>query len=377
MSTSRIHVMFVVPDLHIGGAERHLATLAPRLNRNQFRPSVICIGDEGELFDTVCRAGVEASALNLGGKKNAFRALLGLISRFRNDRPDVVIVRGFNAEVLGRIAARAAGVRHTIVWVHGFDFEHEHRSRLRNLLNLLLLRGTSSHFGVAESQRSYLTDGLQCPSDKVQIIHNGVELSQFDSRTDRDVLAEFGIDAGAPVVGIVAVLRPEKDHTTLFEAAQIVVNDFPDLRVLVVGDGVARKELESLALKLDLANCVHFAGARNDIPRILRALNVFALCSTKETLPIAILEAMACARPVVSTDVGGVSEMVAHGITGYLVPPRDPRQFAARLTHLLSSPALAHQMGLAGRRRIETDFTLDRSVKLTEAAITDIVYGRT
>jgi len=368
--------MFIVPDLRTGGAERHVTTLAPKMDPARFEPSVVCIGEEGELFGGLRRAGIKATALNLGGKRNAVRALRQLIARMRSEQPDVVVMRGYNAEVLGRIAVFATGVPHSVVWVHGIDFEHEHRSFLRNVLDRLLVRQTSSYFGVAEAQKRYLIDGLHCPDHKVRIIHNGVELALFDVRSDRGILTEFGIEAGQPVVGIVASLRPEKDHATFLHAARTVVNDFPKAQFLVVGDGTTRAELEALSAELGIADNVHFAGARKDIHPILRAIDVFTLSSTKETFPIAVLEAMACARPVVCTDVGGISEVVEDGVSGFLVPPKDPTQLAARLTQLLSCPDLVRRMGEAGRRRIEADYSLDRSVQETERAFEEIMGDR-
>lgn len=368
--------MFVVPDLRIGGAERHVTTLAPKMDSTRFMPSVICIGEKGRLFDALPQAGIEAAALNLGGKKNAFRALRQLVSKMRSARPDVVVTRGYNAEVLGRIAAVIAGVKHSIVWVHS-AVDIEPRSWIRKSADQLLLPWTASYFGVAEAQRGYIVDGLDCPDDKVRIIHNGVELDLFDTTTDRSILAEFGIDClGDPVVGIVASLRPEKGHVTLLHAARIVLNDVPRLRLLIVGDGAIRAELEALCANLGIANNVCFCGARSDIGQVLRAMDVFTLSSNTECFPISVLEAMACARPVVCTDVGGISEVVEDGVSGYLVPPQDPAQLAARLKELLSNPALALRMGQAARLRIEAEFSLERSVVATERAIEDIVYGR-
>jgi glycosyltransferase involved in cell wall biosynthesis len=155
-----------------------------------------------------------------------------------------------------------------------------------------------------------------------------------------------------------------------------VLNEMPRVKFLVVGDGATRPDLEALCTELRIAPNVHFAGTRGDIARLLRAIDVFALSSSMvECFPLALLEAMACARPAVCTDVGGISEILTHGESGYLVPPKDPQQFAARLLSLLSDPQTAHQMGRAGRDRVEAEFSLDRSVAAAEQAIEDVVFG--
>lgn len=368
-----IRVMFVVPDLRIGGAERHVTTLTPSLDSDRFSPSVVCIGRPGELFGDLRAAGVPAEALNLGGKRNAWRALRALVARMRSDRPDVVIMRGYNAEILGRVAALLSGVRHRVVWVHGSDFGVENRTHDRILLERLFSHATSRYFGVAEAQRRYLVDSLHCPPERVRIIHNGVDTSFYDPRSDRAALDEFGIPLDAPVVGIVAALREEKDHRTLLRAAEIAVQEIPNLHILIVGQGAIRPELESFAAELGLSAQVHFAGARSDVQRILRAVDIFTLSSVKETFPISVLEAMACGRPVVCTNVGGVAEAVVMGETGYLVPPGDAQTLALRWTELARDPDLARRMGAAGRRRVEEEFTLKRSVEKSEEAIEEMV----
>lgn len=375
MSRSTIGVMFVVPCLSVGGAERHVVTLVPEMDRTRFSPSVICIGDEGDLFPSLEQASVDATALHLDGARNIGRALRKLVLHMRRLQPDVVVVRGYNAEMLGRVAAMLAGVKRRIVWVHNV-VDIEPRSAVRKLADRFLGPVTSAYFGVARAQVRYMVNDLGYSSKKVRIIHNGVDPTAFESRDDRGILAEFGIEASDPVVGIVAGLRPEKDHATFLRAARIVLDEYPRAKFLVIGDGSLRAELEALSSVLGVADNVHFTGNRGDIVRLLPALDIVALCSLTECFPFALLEAMACARPVVCTDVGGVGEIVEDGVTGCLVPPRDPEQLAARLTQLMGNPDAARGMGRLGRLRVESKFSLERSVKEAEFAIADVVEGR-
>lgn len=372
MNGRPIRALFVVPDLGVGGAERHVTTLLPRMDPTRFTPSVVCIGAEGGLFGALSAAGIEARALHLR-KRQAMRALHELVAIARRVQPDVVLVRGYSAETLGRIAARVAGVKHSIVWVHNIG-DVAPRGGVRRVVDRSLNRWTSSYFGVAEAQRSYLVDELGYPDDKIHIIYNGVDPTQFAVDTDRSVLAEFGFGAGDPVVGIVAALRPEKDHFTFLRAARAVIDVLPDARFLVIGDGETRRQLETMCAELGITPNVRFAGLRDDIDRLLRAIDVFVLSSaTVECFPISLLEAMACARPAVCTTVGGIPEMIIDGETGYLVPPKDPHALAARLLRLLSDPQSAHRMGLAARARVESKFDLNRSVAKAQQAIESVV----
>ena len=369
-----IRVLFVVPALPVGGAERHVTTMLPRMNPARFTPSVICIGEEGELFSTLRAAGIEAAALRLH-KRQAVRALIELVMMMRRTRPDVVVVQGYNAETLGRIAARIAGVKHTINWVHNASGLVQ-RGTVRRTVDRALTRWTSAYFGVAEAQRRYLVDELGHPDDKIRIIYNGVDLAQFRTSTDRSVLAEFGFAENDPVVGIVAVLRPEKDHVNLLRAARTVVDELTNARFLIIGEGPTRPQLEALCTELGITPNVRFAGSRDDVARLLPAIDVFVLTSTSECFPISVLEAMACARPAVCSAVGGIPEVIKDGETGYLVPPKDPPQLAARLVRLLQDPLTARRMGRAARARVEAEFDLDRSIAAAQQAIEDVVSGQ-
>lgn len=374
MNGRPIRLLFVVPDLTVGGAERHVTTLLPRMDRQRFLPSVVCIGEEGGLFADLLTAGIEAKALHLGGKRQAPLALHKLIDAVRQQRPDVVVVRGYNAETLGRAAARVAGVEHTVMWLHNVT-DLKPRTAVRAGVDRALNRWTSAYFGVAEAQRPYLVDQLGYPDDKIRIILNGVDPGLFETGYDPAARDEFGWQETDPVVGIVAELSPIKDHATFLQAARLVVDQMPRVKFLVIGDGSCRSELERLSAELEIASNVRFTGVRRDVPRLLGGIDVFALSSLSECFSIALLEAMACAKPAVCTAVGGTAEIVVDGKTGYLVPPKDPRQLAVRLIDLLSDPVTARRMGRAGRARIEAEFSLDRSVEAAQRAFEDVVTG--
>lgn len=372
MRHSRIRMMFVVPDLCVGGAERHLVTLLTRIDPGRFDPSVICIGDEGAFFKELVAAGIPARALHLK-KREAHKALRELVAEMRAQNTDVVVVRGYSAEALGRVAARIAGVPHSILWAHNIG-DVKPRGLIRRVADRVLDRWTTGYFGVAEAQRSFLVDELRYPADKIRILHNGIATSQFETSADQHLRAEIGIAADDPLAGIVAALRPEKDHATFLRAARIVVDAMPQAKFLVVGEGPTRVDLETLCASLDLSHNVVFTGSRPDVDRILSAIDVFVLSSrTVECFPIAVLEAMAAGLPTVSTDVGGVHEMVVDGVTGFLVPHSDPRRLANRMLQLLSDPDTARRMGDAARSKVQSEFDLRRTVPVAEEAIEEVI----
>jgi glycosyltransferase involved in cell wall biosynthesis len=364
-----LRVMFVVPDLGVGGAERHLVTLAPALDAERFRASVVCIGESGELFDELAGTGVRAVALH--SRTRPLRALAALARLMRAEQPDVVVARGYNAEVLGRAAAALTRVPRSVVWVHNAT-DIVSRGRVRPVVDRLLEPVTSAYYGVAHAQRPYLVDRLGHPEHKVEIIHNGVDPDRFAPAEAAERIARraaLGLPEHARAVGIVAVLRPEKDHATLLRALRLVVDEMPEAHLVVIGDGPLRGELEHLARQLGVARDVTFAGSRDDVPVLLQALDAAVLSSTTECFPMAVLEAMASGLPVVGTEVGGVPELIDDGETGYLVPVGDPRAMADALVKTLRDPVRAAAMGRAARDRVVTAFTLDRSVAAAGAAL--------
>lgn len=371
MSHQPIRILFVVPDLDVGGAERHLVTLLTRMDRDRFAASVVCIGEEGAFFEELVTAGIPSRALHFS-KRDAVQTLRALVGEMRLQHSDVVVVRGYSAEALGRLAARIAGVPATILWAHNMG-DVEPRGRLREVVDRILDRWTTSYFGVAIAQRRALVERLHYPWAKIRIIHNGVDPAEFTVVSDPDYRAEFGISATDQVVGTVSALRPEKDHDTFLRAARLVIDVRPNTRILVVGDGPLRSRLEAKCRLLEIDSNVVFAGARQDVAHLLRAMDLFVLSSRTECFPISVLEAMATGRPVVCTDVGGIPEMVVDGINGFLVPRGDSRALADSVLKILSDPALAQRMGSAGRTRVEAEFDLAESVRRAEQAIADTV----
>ncbi|MBS9374375.1 glycosyltransferase [Rhodococcus sp. B50] len=363
-----LRLMYVVPDLGVGGAERHVTTLLPRLDAQRFTSCVVCIGEPGALFSDLAESSVPATALRRS-KRQMVRAVAELVREMRRFRPDIVVTRGYNAETLGRAAAFLSRVPHVVVWVHHCG-DPEPRGRLRRLVDRCLDPITDAYFGVAEAQRAFMTDDLGYPPEKITVVYNGVDPSLYGTADDRSVLPELGTAGDAPIIGIVAALRPEKDHACFLRAARRVVDVRPDARFLVIGDGPCREDLETLVDRSGLRANVVFTGSRDDIPRILRALDVVVLSSYSiECFPMALLEAMASGRPAVCTAVGGVPEMLVDGVTGRLVPARDARALADGMLELLDDPELARKMGRAARERVESEFTLRRSVEGAEAAL--------
>jgi glycosyltransferase involved in cell wall biosynthesis len=226
---------------------------------------------------------------------------------------------------------------------------------------------------VAEDAREVATRVEGVSSAKVVTIVNGVDTDAFRPTPDRGLArAELGVPTSGFHIGVVARLSPEKDHATLLAAFARVHAERPDTILTLVGDGPLRRELEALAGELGIGRAVRFAGARRDVARALAAFDVFALSSRTEGLSLTLIEAAAMGLPIVATRVGGNSEVVVDGETGWLVPAADPASFARALLACAAEPRRT-AMGLRGRERAVERFSIDRMTRAYEAIYDEVV----
>jgi glycosyltransferase involved in cell wall biosynthesis len=257
---------------------------------------------------------------------------------------------------LGRILARRrCGVLFTEHGRHQPDF----RRPKRVVANRFLLRRHDRVVAVGSAVRDALNENEGIPAGRIEVIYNGIPLERFEAAlAHRDrTRAELGIRHDDTAIILVARLDYLKDHATALRAMKRVVTKRPDARLFLVGEGPERQAIEAQVSALGLAGSVHLLGQRNDAPALVAAADVALLTSTSEGIPLTLIEAMAAGRPVVATDVGGVSEVVIDGETGYLSPARDDGALAARILDLASSPDLRRERGRAGLERARALFS--------------------
>ena len=197
-----------------------------------------------------------------------------------------------------------------------------------------------------------------------------MDLERFNpGPKSKDLLQSLGVPSNTPTVGIVAMLRPEKGHDIFLKAAALVLKQKPETHFLIIGDGDERKKLEGMAEDTSIKAYIHFLGARKDIPEILNLFDVAVLSSypVVETLSNAVLEYMAAGKPVVSTRVGSLEEVVDEGQTGFLVESGDFEAMAVLILKILQDAKLAREMGEAGRKKVEKEYSIEQMVSLTES----------
>jgi glycosyltransferase involved in cell wall biosynthesis len=231
-------------------------------------------------------------------------------------------------------------------------------------LNRLLTPITDGFIAVAKEHGRYLREVEGFPERKVFVIPNGVDVERFRPLPpDARLRQQLFLPPEAPVVGIVAALRAEKDHELFLRMAARVLRQAPACRFLIIGDGERRAELERLRQELGIGAAVHFLGTRSDVPELLALMDVAVLTSKMEANPVTILEAMACGKPFVAPRIGSISETIIDGVTGYLVQPHEEEGFSSAVLRLLQSPNVAKQFGAAARQRVVEHFSLERMVQ--------------
>jgi glycosyltransferase involved in cell wall biosynthesis len=245
-------------------------------------------------------------------------------------------------------------------------------------LNRLLTRITDGFIAVAPSHARYLIEHERFPRNKVFMILNGVDTKTFVFRPTvrRRIRTELGIGGRDQVVGIVAALRPEKNHELFLRVAQSIADERPRTKFLVVGDGPQRSALERLSNQLGLRGRTLFLGSRSDVPAILSAIDLLALTSHNEASPVSILEAMACSRPVVAPRVGSIDESVHHKLTGLLVDGHAVEAHAQAWLRILRDKSLRESMGQAARELVVQTGSLDAMTRGYETLIWGIYQSK-
>ncbi|WBX88152.1 glycosyltransferase [Achromobacter mucicolens] len=331
---------------------------------------MVAMRERGHHLEAVCQphaelaqrlrdAGFTVHTVNMDGAVNFVRSVAFVRRVAARGRFDVVNTHSRSDTVRAAMGARLARTPLIVRTRH-----------LAKPINSLYAYTWLAHRVIAVSRHVHrqLLDG-GAPPEAVATIHSPIVLPEGDGKGS--LRQELGLPGDALVVGCVAVMRTEKGHADLIDAFQRVLAAFPQAHLVLAGDGMPVFErLKGQVQALGLASRVHFLGRRNDIGNVLQAFDVFALPTHREAFGTAFVEAAAMGVPVIGTDVGGVPETMQAGVTGLLVPPRDPAALAAALESLLADPERRRRMGEAGRELIRGQglFSVDRAAQLVEAA---------
>jgi glycosyltransferase involved in cell wall biosynthesis len=369
-----IRVCHVITLLEMGGAQDNTLYTATHL-RPPFVPSLVC-GPGGMRDDDARRSGIPVTFVpSLVRAINPVRdlaAIAGLARIFRRVRPAIVHTHSSKAGIVGRVAARLAGVPVVVHSVHGFGFNRTQPAPLRALLVGLerLVAPLTTRFVLVS--RANLDLGVRLgvvPADRATVIRSGVRIGEFAAaaadpalRNGAGLRHELGIPAGTPLVGMIACLKPQKAPLVFIDVAARVAARRPHTHFVLAGDGELRPLVEARIREAGLQRRVHLLGWRRDIPRLLAALDVMVLTSLWEGLPRVLPEAIAAGVPIVATGVDGTNDILRDGESGVVRPPGDCDGLARGVEAILRDPEIGRALADRARATLP-EFDIDRMVR--------------
>lgn len=370
-----IKILRIIARLNVGGPAIQVLTLTRALNNERFE-TLLLHGQlaDGEADMTQYRGlDVPQRVLvpELGRELNPIKdisTLFKLIKIIRRERPDIVHTHTAKAGAVGRAAAAICRVPVIVHTFHGHVFHGYFSKRKTSLfvaVEKLLARVTTKIITISMLQKNEIRAILKAPEDKFTVIPLGFDLEKFKSCREQcagRLRAACGIPAAAPVVSIVGRITAIKNHALFLKAARMVADQRPDARFVVVGDGEDRPACEALARELKLEDNVIFAGWWEDVAAVYADTNVTALTSDNEGTPVCVIESLSAGVPVAATEVGGVADVVRHGIDGLLAPPGDANAVAAHILDLLNEPERARAMGASGSEAMLKRFSQKRLI---------------
>lgn len=356
-------IAFFAPELVSGGTQRHLLEVLKLIDRSRFVPIVIAAKSGGPLGSAIRAAGVELVELGLGPTmvgRDFLRCVREATEALRTRRVRVIQYFEWRSAMIALLAARRAGGCRIVAARRSVPKEQG----VQRWLAELAVRVADRIVVNAELLRPKGRAG-----ERTDVIPSGVDTERFHPTAgNADAKERLGIAPGTPLIGTVGRLEPRKGTATLLAAtAALRAGGRHDAALVVVGDGPLRAELEAEAARLGIGAQVRWLGDRSEVGAVLEALDVFVLPSRTEGMSNALLEAMATARPVVATAVGGTPEVIADGVSGLLVPADDAAAMATAIGRLLDDPRAAARLGAAARQTVEERYGARSMVRRLEA----------
>lgn len=364
-------------DLWAGAEVQLLALVDALVKRPDLECSIVLL-NEGRLASELRMLGVPVTVLP-ETKWHPGRLLRELTTYCQAGKFDLLHTHKYKDTILGTIAAARCGIPHVVRTVHGltepFRGFHAFRMGLYELCDSLAVRLKVERLIAVSSQIEQVLSRRYGPEKVVQI-HNGIRLDQVQRIRAPQVTRQLlGIDPAHRLIGTVGRLTAVKGHEHFLEAAQRLLRDRRDLRFVIVGDGPLLDHLQERARQLGVADYVTFLGHRDDTYDLIGAMDLFVLPSLHEGIPMVLLEAMALARPVVATRVGGIPEVITDSIQGLLIPTADPTALAEACRRFLDDKHLAERCGRAGLLRAQEDFSAESMGEKVAALYHELVRG--
>ena len=352
-------VVHLVARLPVGGMENVVVNLLRQMPAARYDSEVWCL-ETSDVQGVELRSHSEPVFEFDKRRRRDPWLFVRLAQRLRQQRVDIVHCHDELSWFYGAIAARLSGRARVIVTMHG---RRAGMSRRHVIEQRILARTTEKIVTVSDYLHAQLVDELAPKPARLVTIKNGIRLSENEGPdAPARARAKLGVAADVPLIGTVGELSTVKNIPLAIEAVGLARRAVPHLRLALVGDGALREALGRLATAHGLEDAVHFVGLRRDVPELLHGFDVYLCSSDYEGISLSILEAMAASRPVLATAVGGNSELVAEGVTGRLVPPRDADAMAAALIEMFRSPDRTRRLGARAQAFVHEAYSLERMI---------------
>ncbi|MGB8658693.1 MAG: glycosyltransferase [Candidatus Zixiibacteriota bacterium] len=359
----RIRVAHLISGDLWAGAEAQAAVLLSWLTKNPSLKLSAIIFNEGRLSQKLKCLGIPVYVFE-EKRHNPFWLFMKVKQVLSKDKVQILHTHRYKENIIGGLASLFSGVPYRVKTVHGLDEPFRGIKKMKaNFYNSLDKWTTKFTFHKIIAVSSHIGERLkkQHPGPPIVWIHNCVDLQKIKvSKSKIEVKRNLGVKEDSPLIGTAGRLVPVKGLDYLLKATTIMLRKFPDLKVLIIGEGADRKNLERLASELGVETKVTFAGQREDVYDLISAMDLFILPSLSEGIPMALLETLALGVPVVASNVGGITEVLVHGQTGFLVPARDETALADACLYLLKQRETAHLLADRGRKLVQGKFSAER-----------------
>ncbi|MCK4533010.1 glycosyltransferase family 4 protein [bacterium] len=378
----KIKIAHIITKMELGGAQQNTLYTLKHLNREKFETILIC--GKGGMLAQETFLSLTNRVFFIGElirKINPFFDFMALIKIWyllKKEKIDLVHTHSSKAGILGRWAAKLAGVPYIVHTFHGFGFNDYQKWPVRWLFigieritafittKLIVVSGENTKKAMANKigeKNQYL------------VIHSGIKVKElsFNPIIKKEKRKEFGFNDEDFVVGMIACFKPQKDPLSFILLAHKVSACLPQVKFLLVGDGLLRPSIEKLIYKLNLQEKIQLPGWRRDIPQLIQSFDIMVLTSLWEGLPRVFPEAMVLGIPVVATEVDGAGEVIKDGINGFLVPPKDMEAMAKKVIYLFKNGAKRRQMGMQAKAMLPSAFDIDEMVKEIEMLYDNVV----
>jgi len=369
MKQEPIRITYLVDFLRTvqAGTEKQLAHLLTALPQSGFKVDLISLQTSPFLIQEAIRAFPQIRIASLGANSDISRSIPAMFKLFfmlRKSQSDILHCFFPTSNSIGALIGRWAGIRHIITSRRDMAFNLTRTDVLKLKAANPFVEAVIANSSAVKKKAMALE---RIDKDRIHVIPNGIDYAAYENAADKP-------PSRVPVIGIVANLNRDVKRVDVFiRAAALVCKLHPETEFKVVGDGHLRPYLEGLALSLGLSSQIRFEGRRSDVSRLLREMDIGVICSDSEGLSNAIMEYMAAGLPVVATDCGGNSELVANGENGLLVTPGDHEALAGALSSLIENPERVKKMGQAGRGHIQARFTISKMLQDTISLYKELV----